>query len=823
MKIPGIRSICNCGVHEATFALSLYEIRPESLGNSVQASEHEQRIAAHRRCVSLMSLLARWSHPFSFELHIQSFPSLLPSFPGRTSIALLWHVRGDSAQGALELALADYVALLPMLEMCWPTCEWASMEEGELRRLYSAFDPRGGVNVCHRSEPVSISRPFFAEAQPIGFRTRPDARSDLQAGGLVEHAYPWVPNFGDELTNLLGAQLGLPSPRWIVIRAGKDGGSKRERNTQSRLEGTIEECERYLAGHSGGQLALTARASELRGAALARCAQLTDGALSGSVLLFSPGEPDYVTANLLGQSVTGDHARRNTERMLEGGFMLQSVDPRLALSPFSFPDEELWSAEEGSGAFRLPTFGLRGSLGLPVMRHRSVEFQPPTVQPSAHALKLGINRHRGISREIHIEPGERLHHTFCIGATGVGKSTFLLNCMLQDARDGVGFTLIDPPGELADDLLARFPRERVDDLIVVDFEDRDRPVPLNLLAWKEPDERDLIIDTFYTTLLSIYKSPDMFGPVFEQYFRSSLRLLMGDVPHSGEFIPTLLEFPLVLRDRNLRAFLKSLTDDEEVSGAATEAEKASGEYTLANVAPYVNSKFSRFLQDSTLRRIIGHGRMSLDFREVMDSGKVLIVKLAQGRFGRNAAEILMTQLVARLRMAAMSRGDIQATQRRPHYLYVDECQVLADANIAEMLSQCRKYSLGLILANQYVSQLRANGVLEAVLGNVGTIAAFRVGYEDAQLLEPVFQPSVRTPDLIDCPNWNGYMRIRSARNPIRPFSFETLRPNTTAPDAAWAAELRETSRRRWGVPAADIDAEIKARRRFIRGLADQYD
>jgi hypothetical protein len=313
----------------------------------------------------------------------------------------------------------------------------------------------------------------------------------------------------------------------------------------------------------------------------------------------------------------------------------------------------------------------------------------------------------------------------------------------------------------------------------------------------------------------------MFGPVFEQYFRSSLRLLMGDTPHSGEFVPTLIEFPLVLRNRHLRAFLKSLMDDSEVVDAATEAEKASGEYTLANVAPYVNSKFSRFLQDSTLRRIIGHGRMTLNFRDVMDSGKVLIFKLAQGRFGRNAAEILMTQIVARFRMAAMSRSDIPSAERRPHFLYVDECQVLADANIADMLSQCRKYSLGLILANQYVSQLRINGVLDAVLGNVGTIAAFRVGFEDAQLLEPVFLPAIRALDLVECPNWNGYMRIRSSQNQIRPFSFETLSPDTTQADAAWANTLREASRNRWGIPCDEIDAEIKARRQFIKSLQEK--
>lgn len=207
--------------------------------------------------------------------------------------------------------------------------------------------------------------------------------------------------------------------------------------------------------------------------------------------------------------------------------------------------------------------------------------------------------------------------------------------------------------------------------------------------------------------------------------------------------------------------------------------------------------------------------MALDFREIMDSGKIVVFKLAQGRLGAHAAGILTAQIVARFRLAAMSRADIPYTERRPFILYCDEAHAVCDENVADMLSQCRKYSLGLVLATQYARQLHDKGVLQAVLGNVGTLAVFRVSPEDARLLEPVFSPVIGAQDLMECPSWNGYMRIHSSQTASRPFSFCTVRPGAPG-DPELARELRERNRRRWGISAKDIDEEIRARRRVIK-------
>jgi len=259
--------------------------------------------------------------------------------------------------------------------------------------------------------------------------------------------------------------------------------------------------------------------------------------------------------------------------------------------------------------------------------------------------------------------------------------------------------------------------------------------------------------------------------------------------------------------------------DDDVKDAIEEANRVSGgDLRLENVAPYVTSKLNRFLQDTQLRRIVGHGNMALDFRDIMDSGKIVVFKLAQGRIGAHTAGILTAQIVARFRLAAMSRAEVPCTERRPFLLFCDEAHAVCDENIADMLSQCRKYSLGLVLATQYARQLHDKGVLQAVLGNVGTLAVFRVSAEDARLLEPVFSPVICAQDLIECPNWTGYMRIQSSQTPSRPFSFCTVRPSGPR-DSELARELRERSRRKWGVSAKDIDEEIQTRRKVIKELA----
>jgi hypothetical protein len=214
--------------------------------------------------------------------------------------------------------------------------------------------------------------------------------------------------------------------------------------------------------------------------------------------------------------------------------------------------------------------------------------------------------------------------------------------------------------------------------------------------------------------------------------------------------------------------------------------------------------------------------MALDFEGLLDEGKVLIVKLARGIYGSAVSELLTSLLGGRIRLAAMSRAALPKQHRRPAFLYIDEVGTLGrDENLSQLLSESRKYGLGLVLATQYANQLRhedrAGNNLSAVLGNVGTVVCYRVGAEDAGLLEPVFAPTVTAGDLLEAPNFHGYMRLHMSNAAARPFSFRN-QPDDTPANEDRASRLAEASRKRWGVPAEECDQRAETRRKLIEAI-----
>jgi hypothetical protein len=629
-------------------------------------------------------------------------------------------------------------------------------------------------------------------------------------GQHVQHVFPWVPAI-DDWAVLLRVLLGFPTPLWIVVRMA-NGTAATE--TMARLQAVISASEQFLSQAPADQTTLTQQAAALRTVSLGRLLQLSNGALRGRVLLMAPGRADEVVAGVLGQSLSGDTTRVRVDNLFEGGYQIEHAEQE-AIESF---DTEPWTPTEAACAFRLPLVFSDEALGLPVARHRTIPAPclPPVT--SGTPTRLGVNHHHGVDRPIEIDVQQRLRHVALFGMTGSGKSTMLETMFLQDLRAGHGCCFIDPHGDSANQILTRFPEERQEDLVVIDFEDRERPIPINLLAWKTTEERDLIIDEMLSTLLRIYRDPSMFGPIFEQNFRNVLKLLMGDRPNR-EFTATLLEFPKVYLSAAFRHYLADHIEDEQVKDFLAEAERISyGEAKLENLAPYITNKFGRFLQDTLLRRIIGHGDLALDFVEILDQGKVVILKLARGRFGSAVADLITSQIVRRFRWAAMSRS----AERRPYFVYVDEFGSLAgDDTFAHMLSESRKYGLGLVLASQYTRQLqdadRAKSALSAVLGNVGTILCYRVGAEDAPLLAPIFGSSVSPQDLIECPNWQGYVRLHTNQFSTRPFSFHN-QIDTSFPNSDRARRLAQLSRERWGVPAEECDEHAHRRNRWIRSL-----
>jgi hypothetical protein len=243
-----------------------------------------------------------------------------------------------------------------------------------------------------------------------------------------------------------------------------------------------------------------------------------------------------------------------------------------------------------------------------------------------------------------------------------------------------------------------------------------------------------------------------------------------------------------------------------------EAEKAGGEAALANVVPYITSKLTQFVANDFMRPIIAQQKSALNFREIMDRGKILVISLSKGRIGDMNAYLLGMVVVGKILMAAMSRTDMSEQDRKPFFLYIDEFQNVTTGSIASILSEARKYGLGLNITHQYIGQLVKNNdtsLRDAVFGNAGTIGIYRVGVEDSQFLEKEFAPVFTAFDLVNVPARNLYLKLLIDGTAAKPFNMKTLGMPPGNPEIAGL--VKELSRLKYGRDRALIEAEILER------------
>jgi len=421
---------------------------------------------------------------------------------------------------------------------------------------------------------------------------------------------------------------------------------------------------------------------------------------------------------------------------------------------------------------------------------------------------LGINRHRNVEKQIFTTAEDRLRHFYIIGQTGTGKTTLMKNMIVQDILRGDGVCMIDPHGTDIEDVLGAVPPEREQDVIYFDPSNLDHVVGLNMLEYdySKPEQKTFVVNELFSIFQKLYgANPESMGPMFEQYFRNATMLVMED-PESGN---TLMDIGRVLSDASYRRKkLAKATNPVVVQFWKEIAGKAGGEAALENIVPYIVSKFDVFTANDYMRPIIGQQHSSFDFREVMDSKKILLVNLSKGRLGEINANLIGMIIVGKLLMAALSRVDDPTKSFPPFYLHMDEFQNISTNSISAILSEARKYKLGLTMAHQFIAQLQPD-IKDAVFGNVGSIAAFRVGPEDAQFLEQQYAPTFSASDLMNVPNRNAFMRMLADGTPTQPFSLGTLAP--TEPNLAHVQQMVAMSAARYGTPRAIVEADIMAR------------
>ena len=378
---------------------------------------------------------------------------------------------------------------------------------------------------------------------------------------------------------------------------------------------------------------------------------------------------------------------------------------------------------------------------------------------------IGETDFRNLRRCFGLKRADRRAHTYVIGKTGTGKSTLIANLARQDMTAGEGFALIDPHGDLVQQVLESVPQSRQSDVTYFNVPDCARPLAFNPLEATEPALRPLVA----SGLLSVFKKiwPEFWGPRMEYILRNVLLTLL-DVPKS-----TLLDVPRLLDDDDFRRFAVSVTNNPEVRRFWTrEYEKYPRNFRAEAIAP-IQNKIGEFLVNPILRRIVGQPKSSFDLRQMMDEGRILLVNLAKGRIGEDTAALLGSMLVTQMSIAALSRSELPEEDRRDFYCYLDEFPSYTTNALAGMLAEMRKYKLSLVLAHQFLKQVE-EPVQHAILGNVGTTIAFRTGLGDALLLEKEFWPELDAGDLIGLPNHHVYVKVMADGVVSRPFSAVTL-------------------------------------------------
>jgi hypothetical protein len=473
---------------------------------------------------------------------------------------------------------------------------------------------------------------------------------------------------------------------------------------------------------------------------------------------------------------------------------------------FRNADEErafLLNTEELSSVFHFPI----STTATPKINWLKAGAAPPPVNIPAEGLLLGYNDYRGARTDIRIPSSDRRRHMYVVGQTGVGKSNFLQEMAKKDAQAGRGLCFIDPHGDAIEDILGAIPRERAEDVIVFDPADVERPLGLNMLEFDpaHPEQKTFVINEMIGIFDQLYDMKAAGGPMFEQYMRNAMLLVM-EHPESGS---TLMEIPKVLADEDFRRLKLSHCQNPVVLDFwQKEAEKAGGEAALANMVPYITSKLTAFISNDLMRPIIGQDRSAFNFREAMDQKKIILVNLSKGRIGEINARLLGMIVVGKLLMAALSRVDMSEEEREDFYLYLDEFQNVTTTSIAQILSEARKYRLVLVLAHQFIGQLREE-ISKAVFGNVGSLLSFRVGPEDAEFLEKQFAPVFQAEDLVNVDNYQCFVRLLIGGELTKPFNMKTYPPTSGNREVANA--LKELSRLRYGRDAKLVGQEILAR------------
>jgi type IV secretory pathway TraG/TraD family ATPase VirD4 len=419
---------------------------------------------------------------------------------------------------------------------------------------------------------------------------------------------------------------------------------------------------------------------------------------------------------------------------------------------------------------------------------------------------FAITNWRDIRKRFGIKQKNRRGHMYIIGKTGTGKSTLVENMVISDIKNGNGIALIDPHGDLAENVLNFIPQSRVKDVIYFNPADMEYPIAFNPLKSVNPEYHHLVA----AGLVSVFKKiwSEFWGPRLEHILRYSILTILeyqntpeGKAGKTG----TLLDIPRILTNKEFRqAVIEKISNEQVKEFWISEFDTYSAWLRSQAISPILN-KIGQFLSTTPIRNIVGQKENTFDVRDVMDEGKILIVNLSKGKIGEDNCALLGAMIVTEIQLAALSRADMPENKRKAFYLFVDEIHNFLTLSFADILSECRKYGLNLTLAHQYIEQLDEK-MRAAIFGNVGTIISFRVGVTDAQYIAREFYPVFKETDLVNLPNHHIYLKLMIDGVTSEAFSAVTLPPPERR--RSYKDKIIKLLREKYGRPRKEVEKRM---------------
>ena len=810
------------GQWHAFFAFQLRSMAVADHGSN-DARRNSIKEALDRQ-VEFIASLAFLRDGNAVELRYLSHP--MPDAPHKGVIDVLLRVRisgsdKEKLHTQVERAREWVAARLAGLS---DTYVWQPMTGEDCTALLKGQSDWAMASILRREFNMPLDSTIPLLRKPIGlYGGEPDDRG-VNAKQFVRNVSPFI-RTTDTLAGLFRTWLSLHQPVALSIALSPTRIDERELEV---LVGGIKTCEEHM--HMADSRGAKTERFQARSALKVlgqRLLSLYDDCFLMRIQVAMPNVMDPAMPESVGVAMTEPvAATRNGDDeflALAGGYdwvLAESDEQRqMAQKNWDYIRFDRWwdiqadnphsrlrilfDPVQANAAFRLP---VPIPDVFPGIEERVIRFLPPPIQMSSEGVCLGHNIWQGRRIPVYALTADRRRHMYIIGQTGTGKSSLLLQMILQDIEAGHGVGVIDPHGELVDDILARLPEERAEDLVYINPEYQNQIVGLNLLDCRDEIDRDSAVNHLLEIFDKLYDLSETGGPMFEMYFRNAAYLALYAANHKT----TLADIPLVFENKAFRDRLLKRCQNPMVVGFWKEvALRAGGESALPNIAPYITSKLTTMVYNRLIARIMLQQETTIDFLEVLDQRKILLVDLAKGRVGETNAAFLGMVIVSLLQRAAFSRtgrgGDFP-----DFFLYVDEFQNLASDSFAAIFSEARKYRLNLIVSNQYMYQL-PDQVRKAVLGNVGTLLSLRIGSNDAEELQRRFGPLLGPADMMNLPNFNAYVSTLVHGESVKPFNIEITAPQPRHHERATVEEIIRRSLEKYGKPVTDVDREIESR------------